>query len=132
MAKESRRQQSSDDLKLDLARSRDRVARDLRSLRYELDFPRKIKRSFQRQTVVWVTAAVVVGTLIVLLPMRRKTVYVKKPAPEGKKDKKSGVLEAGFALGALKFAATLLKPALVSFVTRKMRTYGDRPRATRQ
>jgi hypothetical protein len=112
-------------LSAEAARSRDRVSRDLRALRYELDFPRKLKRSFQRQTVVWITAAVVVGTLLVVLPARKKKVYLEAKGPSKRTGKK--VLEAGFALGVLRFAATLLKPVIVSFVTRKLRGYGNRP-----
>ena len=125
MAKRSRPDKSLDELSAEAARSRDRVSRDLRALRYELDFPRKLKRSFQRQTVVWITAAVVVGTLLVVLPARKKKVYLEAKGPGKRSSKK--VLEAGFALGALRLAATLLKPVVVSFVTRKLRAYGDRP-----
>ena len=125
MAKRSRPDKSLDELSAEAARSRDRVSRDLRALRYELDFPRKLKRSFQRQTVIWITAAVVVGTLLVVLPARKKKVYFEAKGPNKRSGKK--VLEAGFALGALKFAATLLKPVVVSFVTRKLRGYGNRP-----
>jgi hypothetical protein len=113
-------------LSAEAARSRDRVSRDLRALRYELDFPRKLKRSFQRQTVLWITAAVVVGTLLVVLPARKKKVYLEAKGRPSKRSSKN-VLEAGFALGVLRFAATLLKPVIVSFVTRKLRGYGNRP-----
>jgi hypothetical protein len=121
MAKEPRHEQSADELKIEIARSRDRVSRDLRVFRREIDVPRRIKRSFQRQTGAWITAAVVVGALLIVLPARRKVVEVEaKPRNKGKQPK---LLEAGFALGVLKFAATLLKPMIVSFVTKKMRGY---------
>ena len=124
MAKEPRRDQSLDELKREIARSRDRVEHDLLVIRRELDFPRRIKRSFQQQTAAWVTAAVVVGALIVFLPARRKKVYVdrkRNAAPQKK------LLEAGFALGALKFATMLLRPVIVSFVTKKLRGYMEEP-----
>jgi len=106
------------------------VSRDLRVFRREIDIPRRIKRSFQRQTGAWITAAVVVGALLIVLPARRKVVEVEAKPRKGKQPK---LLEAGFALGALKFAATLLKPMIVSFVTKKMRgytadSYSERPR----
>jgi hypothetical protein len=123
MAKKSRNDQSLDELKREIARSRDRVGHDLFVIRRELDFPRRIKRSFQQQTVAWVTAAVVVGALVVFLPMRRKKVYVEPKL--NKKERKNKLLEAGFALGALKFAATILRPVVVSFITKKMRGYMD-------
>src|SRR6059058_2614714 len=112
MAKKSGSNKSTDEVRVEITDSRERLARDFRGLRYELDFPRKIKRSFQQQTITWVTAVIVVGTLLVLLPARKKKVYVD--AKSSRKPKKQ-MLEAGFALGALKIAATLLKPAVTSF-----------------
>jgi hypothetical protein len=123
MAKEPRRQQSADDLKVEIARSRDRITRDLRVFRREVDIPRKIKRSFQTQTGTWVTAAVVVGAILILLPARRKVVHVEPKIRFGRKDSKTKLLETGFALTALKFAITLLRPALTSYITKKVRTF---------
>lgn len=131
MAKEPRREQSADELKADIARSREYVARDLREFRKEIDIPRRIKRSFHEQTVAWVTAAVIVGTLLIVLPARRKTVRVEPEVRIGKKGSKKKLMEAGFALGALKFAATLLKPVVVSFITRKVRSYVDQSQPRR-
>jgi hypothetical protein len=129
MAKEPRRDKPTDELKVEMARSRDRVARDLRALRHELDFPRKIRRSFQRQTGAWITAAVVIGTLLVVLPARRKKVYIE---PKSKRGSKNKIVEAGFALGALKFAATLLRPIVVAFVTKKIRGYAGEPQSAKK
>src|SRR2546426_10766779 len=123
MAKESGRDQSTGELRAEIARSRERVARDFRGLRYELDFPRKFRNSFRQQTVAWITAIVVVGTLIAVLPVRKKKVYVD--AKSSRKTKRS-LLEAGFVLGVLKIAASLLRPAITNFVTKKMLGY---PRA---
>jgi hypothetical protein len=105
-------------LKLEIARSRERVGRDLRGLRYELDFPGKVRRSLRNHTAAWITAAVVVGTLVVVLPLRKKKVYVDlKNGTQSKS--KSTLLEAGFVLGALRIAATLFKPVITNFLTRK-------------
>ena len=122
MAKEPRRKQSLEELKIEIARSRDHLTRDLRVFRREIDIPRRIKRSFQRQTAVWITAAVVVGAILILLPARRKVVKVE---PKVKTRNKSGekVVEAGIALGALKFAATVLRPVITSFITKKMNAF---------
>ena len=125
MAKESGREQSIDELKMEIARSRDHMTRDLRVFRREIDIPRKIKKSFQRQTGVWITAAVAVGVLLIVLPARKKVVQVEAKAPKRKDAKGQKILEAGFAMGALRFAATLLKPVVISFVTRKLRGYAD-------
>lgn len=126
MAKEPRRKQSLEEVKVEIARSRDHFTRDLRVFRREIDIPRKIKRSFQRQTAAWITAAVVVGALLILLPARRKIVKIE---PKVKTGKKTGgkVVEAGVALGALKFAATILRPVITSFITKKMNALVSQP-----
>src|SRR4030081_2464159 len=108
MATKPRQKQSAAELKLEIARSRDEVARDLRGLRYELDIPRRIRRSFREQTTLWVGAAAVVGTLIILLPLRRKKLYVDAKG-DAKPKRKRKLLQARFALGVLRLAATLLK-----------------------
>jgi hypothetical protein len=108
-----------------VAHSRDRLARDLSGLRYELDFPLKFRKSFQRQTVVWIAAAVVIGVVFAVMPARTKKVYVKgktKGRSKGEAEKE-GILGAGLALGALKLVATLLKPAVMNFAARKMGSY---------
>ena len=64
MAQEPGQEKSLHQLRQEIAHSRDRLARDLGGLRYELDFPLKFRKSFQRQTVVWITAAVVIGVVL--------------------------------------------------------------------
>jgi hypothetical protein len=120
MAKKPGRNNTTDELKAEITASRERLGRDLRGLRYELDFPRKIKKSFQQQTVAWVTAVVVVGLLLTLLPARKKKIYVDAKTGDQRKRR---MLEAGFALGALKIAATLLKPTITSFLKSKIESY---------
>jgi hypothetical protein len=122
MAKESGSDEPAEELREEIARSRERLTRDLRGLRYELDFPRKIRRSFQTQTVLWLGAAAAAGLLFTVLPRRKKKVYV---------DLKSGrkstgrLLEAGFVLGVLKIAANVLKPVLVSFLKKKVSAFAS-------
>ena len=48
MAKEPRRNKPIDELRTEIARSRERVARDLRGLRYELDFYKESNREFPK------------------------------------------------------------------------------------
>ena len=60
MAKDSGQKRSLDEIKQRIERSRYELGRDLGGLRYELDIPLKIKKSFQRKTTLWITAAVVV------------------------------------------------------------------------
>jgi hypothetical protein len=117
MAKESRHDKSTEELKAEIAQSRALVSRDLGGLRYELDFPHKIRKSFQRQTVFWLAGAVAVGVLLTLLPSRTKKVYVE-PKIGGKS--KHRALEAGFVLAAMKIAATLLRPVIVDLVRSRL------------
>jgi hypothetical protein len=125
MAEGSGRNQSIDELKTQLARSRERVARDLRGLRYEVDFAAKFRRSFRQQTVSWLSAAAAVGALVTLAPMRKKKVYVD--AKTGQRSKKK-LMETGAALAVLKIAANLARPVIVEFVKNRFPDFGGRPR----
>jgi hypothetical protein len=122
MAKEPEQARSLHQLRQEVAHSRDRLARDLSGLRYELDFPLKFRKSFQRQTVLWISAAVVVGVIFAVMPARTKKVEVKAKGNDAKETKK-GILGAGLAIGALRLAATLLKPAVAQFISKKMSSY---------
>jgi hypothetical protein len=122
MAKESGRAKSPNQLRADIERSRQRLERDLRELRSELDFPGKIRRSFQRRTGLWIAAIAVVGVLIAVRPARRKKVVVDakpgaKPATK--------LVEAGLALGALRIAMMFLKPMIANLVIQKVRDYAE-------
>jgi hypothetical protein len=128
MAKESGK--SREQIKRDIDLSRERLARELDGLRYELDIPRKIRRSFQSQTAIWLGAAAIIGLTLTFLPRRKKEIYVDPKL--GRPRKKHNLLEAGFLLGALKIAATLLKPMLMKFVANKMQGFGSESRPSRK
>jgi hypothetical protein len=114
-------------IKSDIALSRDRLARELSGLRYELDIPRKIKNSFRDQTTIWIGALAAVGLLIAIAPARKKKIYIRA------KENGKGLLEVGALVGVLKFAATLLRSALVKFVTSRITGYSRaRWQATRE
>jgi len=86
-------------IKSDIALSRDRMARELSGLRYELDIPRKIKNSFRDQTAIWIGALAVVGLLIAIGPARKKKVYVRaKDNSKEKRQKHVGSRGAGWRL----------------------------------
>jgi hypothetical protein len=122
MAKESGHDKPAEELKEEIARSRELVAHDLSGLRYELDFPRKIRRSFQTQTLRWLAAAAAAGLLFTVLPGRKKKVYVD---PKNARKSTGRLLEAGFLLGVLKIAANVLKPVMVSFLKRKVSAFAS-------
>jgi hypothetical protein len=115
-------------LKEDLARSRQRVERELRGMRYELDFPGKIRRSFRHRPALWIAAAATAGLVITLAISRKKKVKVdtKKSGDKAK----SNLLEAGFLLGVLKIAATMLKPVIVPLIERKVSEFSSATRGS--
>ena len=125
MAEESGRNKSIDELTAEIAQSRERLARDVRGLHYELDFLAKIRRSFREKTVSWITAAGAVGALIALAPMRKKRIYVD--AKNSRKSKKK-LVETGFALAVLKIAASLARPVVVEFVKNRLTDFGGQSR----
>jgi len=117
MAEKSGRNKSIDELTAEITQSRERVTRDLRGLHYELDFAGKLRRSFREQTASWLTAALAVGALIAFAPMRRKKIYID--AKSARKTKKR-LVETGFALGALKIAASLVRPVIIEVVKNRV------------
>ena len=123
MAQKPGQAKSLHELRQEAAHSRDRLTRDLSGLRYELDFPLKFRKSFQRQTVLWIGAAIVVGVVLAVLPARTKKVRVKMKTKDRGQQQKEGILGAGLALGALKLVATMLKPTITAFVAKKMSNY---------
>lgn len=123
MAEKSRPEKSLHELRQEAAHSRDRLARDLSGLRYELDFPLKFRKSFQRQTVLWIGAAIVVGVIFAVMPARRKKVRIKAKIKDKGQQQKEGIIGAGLALGALKLVATMLKPTITAYVAKKMSDY---------
>ena len=125
MAEKSGRNKSVDELRAEIAGSRERVGRDLRGLRHELDLPAKFRRSFREQTVSWVSAAAAVGVLIALAPMRKKKIYVD--AKSSRKSQKK-LVETGFALAALKVVASVARPVIVEFVKNRLTDFAGKPR----
>jgi hypothetical protein len=125
MAEKSGRNKSIEELTAEIGQSRERVARDLRGLKYEVDFPAKFRRSFREQTVSWLSAAAAVGALVALAPMRKKKIYVN--AKSGSKSQKK-LVESGVALSAIKIAANLVRPVIVEFVKTRLTDFGRRSR----
>src|SRR6202162_1238069 len=116
MAKKSG-SKSAKELREEIARSREEVDRRLSRVREEADIPRKIRRSIRQEPVPWIIGAIAVGLLVTAVVTRKKKVYVDaKGAPKSK----HALLEAGFVLGALRIAASLLKPVVMNFVEKKL------------
>src|SRR5437867_8524063 len=117
MAEKSGHDKPIDELRAEIARSRERMGPDLRGLPYESDLPAKLRRSFPEQTASWITAAAAVGALIAFAPMRKKKIYID--AKSGRKTRRK-LVETGFALGALKIAASLVRPVIIEFVKNRL------------
>ena len=122
MAEES---ESIDELKAEIAHSRERVTCDLRGLRYELDFPGKFRRSFRKQTGSWLSAAAAVGALIALAPMRKKKIYVDA---RGRHRRDKRLMETGVALAAMKLVTNLARPVIMEFVKNRFFYSGEASR----
>jgi hypothetical protein len=123
MAEKSGRNKSIEELTAKIGQSRERVARDLRGLKYEVDFPAKFRRSFRQQTASWLSAAAAVGALIALAPMRKKKIYID--AKSGRKSQKK-LVESGVALGVIKIAANLVRPVILELVKTRLTDFGGR------
>jgi hypothetical protein len=132
MAQKPGQAKSLHELRQEAAHSRDRLARDLTGVRYELDFPLKFRKSFQRQTVLWIGAAIVIGVVFAVMPARTKKVRAKAKTKSHGAHEKEGILGAGLALGALKLVATMMKPTITAFVAKKMSGYAAGVGATRR
>jgi hypothetical protein len=114
--------ESINELTAEIVRSRQRVATELRGLRYELDFPARFRRSFRKQTGSWISAAAAVGALVALAPMRKKKVYVNASGRR-KSDKK--LMETGLALAAMKLVGNLARPVIMEFVKNRFFYSGE-------
>ena len=122
MAKDPKQERELHEIRQQIAHSRDRLGRDLQGLRYELDFPLKFRKSFQRNTTTWISALVLTGVVMTArATSRKKIVYASSKTGQAKKgeEQKNGLLQAGLAMGALRFAASMLRPMVISYVTRR-------------
>ena len=117
---------SINELKTEIAGSRERLARELQGLRYELDFPAKFRRSFRKQTGSWISAAAAVGALIALAPMRKKKIHVDARSRH-KGDKK--LMQTGLALAVLKLVGNLARPVIMEFVKNRFFYSGESSRS---
>ena len=127
MAKKPGNKQSAPELKQQIARSREEIGHRLSRVREEADVGRKIRRSVRREPVPWIIGAIAVGLIITGIVTRNKKVVVDI-ARKGTKTK-SALLETGFLLGALRIAATLLKPVVVKFVQQRFGHYSPPDRS---
>ncbi len=129
MAQKHRPDKSLDDLRQEIAHSRDRLGRDLSGLSYELDFPLKLKKSFQRQSKVWAAGAMIIGVLLSFRRGGKRTIMIEKGGGSKKgQEQKKGMVAAGLAMGGLRLVGTLLRPMVMSYLAKKVGGYAGRVR----
>ncbi|MEO5721991.1 MAG: hypothetical protein ABIR71_11030 [Chthoniobacterales bacterium] len=135
MAEKRQPKRELHELRQQIAHSRDHVTRDLHGLQYELDFPLKFRKSFQRNAGVWISAAVLTGVAYTARAFPKKKIIYATDSKTGQQKKgeeqKKGLLQAGLAMGGLRLAASLLRPIVVRFVAQKIGGYANRPGARR-
>lgn len=118
MAEKSGSDETPIELRQKIARSRELVVRDLSGLRYELNFPLKLRRAFERNTVVWVGAALAVGLFLALLQARTRKVYIHPAGQKGGSPNKA-LIGSGLLLGAVKLGASVLRPIVVNYLAKQ-------------
>ncbi len=127
MAEKREQEAGIHELRQEIAHSRDRLRRDLDGLGYELDFPLKFRKSFQRNAGVWISAAVLTGVAYMARALPRKKIIYTTDSKTGHKAKgeeqKKGLLQAGLVMGGLRLVASLARPFVVSFVRQKLGGY---------
>ncbi len=104
-----------------LERSRRGISRNVDGLRHDLDVRAQIKSSVIHQKTLWLSGAAVAGWLLSGWPRRRKA--LPAPAPSKRKSQKvdSGRGGGGLMLAFFGLLGSILKPAITSFLTRKLK-----------
>ncbi|HWL54789.1 MAG TPA: hypothetical protein VNQ90_20270 [Chthoniobacteraceae bacterium] len=99
-----------------LERSRREISRNVDGVRHDLDVRTQLRSSVVRQKGFWLSGAAVAGWLLAGWPRRRKAL----PAPSRKKEV-SARRGGGFLLALFGLIGSIIKPAVTSFLTRKLR-----------
>lgn len=87
-------------------------------LRKDLDVGSRVKARVARNPVAWFSGAAIVGLLLSRVPASRRKVIVKESAGWNHQAEKAG--KAAFMLTVLKFGLNFAKPAIVSWVKKKL------------
>jgi hypothetical protein len=125
MAEKSGSEEAPVELRQKIARSRELVVRDMDGMRYELNFPLKFRKAFQRHTVFWVGAALAVGLGLALLRARTQKIYVGSGGKRADSTNKT-LLGSGAVLGLLKLGMTLVQPMVVSYFAKQAAKQGGK------
>lgn len=101
----------------ELEQSRQKMVRDFGQLRGDLNVSAHLRAAFFRQKAVWITGAVLGGWLLTKLPGRKRKATAAVAAPAAGKESR------GMLWAILGVVATLLKPAVTSFITDRLTEY---------
>lgn len=119
-----------DDLIVQLAASRERLAMDLGQVASELDFAAKFRANVRRNTGTWLSGAAALGLVLALAPGRRrrksKSAAPSEPSESRPRPKSPALKSAGLAMDILKFALPVLKPVLLAVVARQAQSMAGR------
>ncbi|MEO8044489.1 MAG: hypothetical protein ABI674_06245 [Spartobacteria bacterium] len=118
MAEKSGSKEEPIELRQKIARSRELIVRDMDGLRYELNFPLKFRKAFQRHTVLWVGAALAIGLGLALLRARTQKIYLGVGSKKERSPNKR-LLESSALIGVLKLGMTLVQPMVVSYFAKQ-------------
>ncbi len=107
----------------ELARARRDISGNARGLRRDLDIASRIKATFQRHAIAWLSGAGLLAFILARLPARRGKVPMKLGGRKSATEEK--VVKAGILVTVLKIAFDLARPFLTKWVARRVATYAD-------
>lgn len=107
-----------------LASARSAISHHCTCLRHDLDIPTRLKSAFTRNTGTWLGGAAVTGWLLAKIPSRKKKILVDRSTNKQVKPIKQAE-KAGLLLLFVKFIFTLLKPAVVKMLTKKVASFSE-------
>ena len=114
MAEQPRKQS----LTTEIETARAHLAACVSVLRKDLDVGTRVKARVARNPVAWFSGAAIVGLLLSMIPGSRRKVVVRESAGWNHQAEKAG--KAALLLTALKFGLNFAKPAIVTWVKKKV------------
>lgn len=107
------------ELQAKLERSRAELSRDFQGLRSDLDVQTRVRHAITHNRTAWMTGAAIFGWVLSRLPARKKQVS----SQNGNKALLKDQLRAGIVAALLKFGASLIKPAIAAYASKKISGY---------
>ncbi len=104
----------------ELARARSHLSVNFQALRRDLEFSTRAKQAFKRSPLPWLGGAAFIGLLVAKFPRRAKKITVVRKGGEAAVEKAG---KFGLALGAMKIAFDLARPALTAWLTTRVSEY---------